>query len=397
LRPEATAAAAAGEPPFDPRALEVRRDPYPHYRRLRDEQPVAFLAGLKWYAVTRHADVERILRSPAQFSSSIMKGADRTLLGQDPPAHTPARRSAARAFDKRRMQALEGWIAATARTLVRRFVRSGGGDFVRDLAVELPIRTIAHLLGIGDDRLDEFKGWSEAVVMGASRLIPPGWEAEHARQIEGFDRFFGELVERRRRQPGDDVVSALCGTADVASPGALATDEAQSLAKLLLIAGNETTTNLMANAMRILLVTPGLERRLRDDPRLCGAWVEETLRYDSPVQIVLRRATADAEIEGTRIPRGAAVAAFLGAANRDERHHPDPEIFRLGRTEAHLAFGTGPHHCLGATLARLEATLGLSMLLAETRHLEAAEDLAAIPPIPALQLRGLQRLRLAAA
>lgn len=386
-------ASAVGHP-FDLLSAGVRRDPYPYYRSLRDENPVAFIERMSWYAVTRHADVERVLRSPGEFSSAIMRGADRALLGQDPPAHTPVRKTVARAFDLTRIRGLEQWIEAAARPLVRAFVKAGGGDFVREIAVELPIRVIAKLLGIDEDRRTEFKEWSEAVVLGASRMIPPGQEEEIARRVADFDHYFGDLIRRRRERPGEDIVSHLVRASEACL---LAEEDVRSLAKLLLIAGNETTTNLMANGMLALFTVPGLQKRLREEPRLCRAWVDETLRFDAPVQIILRRTQLDVVLGGTLIPKGQAVAAFLGSANRDERHHPDPDAFRLERPEQHLAFGAGPHFCLGASLARLEATIGLSVLLEETRHLEAAESLAEVPRIPALQLRGLQRLRIAAA
>lgn len=381
------------EDAFDPRSEDARRDPYPHYRRLRDQHAVSFLKCMQWVAVTRHADVARVLRSPGEFSSTIMRSADHTLLGQDPPAHTGVRARVAQAFDAPRIRALVPRIGLTARALVRGFVAAGGGDFVREIAVELPVRIIAHMLGIEDDRLTSFKQWSESVIMAASRMIPAGRQAELARHVADFDRCFVDLIERRRRQPGDDVVSALLQSSDAA---ALCDGDVRSLAKLLLIAGNETTTNLMSNAMLALLTTPGLQQRLRDQPWLCRAWIDETLRFDAPVQILLRRANDAVEIGGTRIPKGATVAAFLGSANRDERQHHVPDSFVLERREPHLAFGAGPHFCLGAWLARLEATIGLSVLVAETRHVEALEDLAQLPRIAALQLRGPQRIFMAA-
>ncbi len=386
-------AAAAGDR-LDLLAPDVIRNPYPLYRYLRDEHPVAFVEHVSWHAVTRHADVERVLRRPADFSSSIMRSADRALLGQDPPAHTGVRKIAVRAFDATRTRSLEHRVEATARSLVRRFVRAGGGDFVREVAVELPLRVVAHLLGIDEDRLTEFKGWSEAVVLRAGGMVPPEREAEIAQQVEDFDRFFEDLISRRREQPGDDLVSAILGAPEASL---LEEEDVRSLAKLLLIAGNETTTNLMSNAAVALFTTAGLQERLRAEPRLCRAWVEETLRYDAPVQIVLRRTQGDIELGGMRIPQGQVVAAVIGSANRDERRHPDPDLFRLDRSTPNLAFGAGPHSCLGISLARLEATVGLSILLEETRHIEAMESVTELPRIPSLQLRGPQRLRIAVA
>jgi cytochrome P450 len=385
------------EPGFDLLSGELRRNPYPYYRYLRDELPIAFIARHGWYAVTRHEDVERVLRSHAEFSSSIMRSADRALLGQDPPSHTRVRRILSRLFEVTRRPAFEEWIERTARSLISRFVKAGGGDFVRDVAVDLPLLVTAHLLGTGEDRLNEFKEWSEAVVLGASRMIPPGQEAKIKERAERFDRYFADLIRRRREQPPDqlrgseDIVSALLQAPEACE---LEEQDVRSLAKLLLIAGNETATNLMSNAMLAMFMTAELEERLRQEPQSCRAWVEETLRFDAPVQIILRRTQRDMELHGALIPEGHVVAAFLGSANRDERHHPDPDAFRLHRPQPHLAFGTGPHFCLGASLARLEATIVLSILIEETRHFEAIDCPAEIPRITALQLRGPQRLRM---
>ena len=374
---------------FDPASPEVRADPYPYYRYLRDHRPVAFLRSQNWYAVTCHEDVERVLRSPAEFSSAIMLGADRALLGRDPPAHSAVRRIANRIFDAGRMQALEHRIATIARQLVRPLVSDGRGDFVQQCAIELPVRIIAHLLGVEDDRLLDFKRWSAAIAAGPAN-IPPGRQVEVARQLRQFDRFFADLVATRQRQPGSDVVSALLY--DAAGRDLLDPDDVCSLSKLLLIAGNETATNLAGNAMLALFATPGLQQCLRRDPRLCSAWVEETLRFDSPVQLLLRTATSAVEIKETLIPKGAVVAAFLGSANRDERRHRSPDTFELARAGSHLAFGTGPHYCLGAALARLEATIILRTLIEETRDLVFIESAAEVPQMPAIQLRGPQRL-----
>ena len=369
----------------------MRLDPYPFYRHLRDEYPVAFIERTGWYAITRHEDVERVLRSPDEFSSTIMRSADRALLGTDPPEHTRVRKVVSREFDIARIRALEEWIGGAARFVVCSFVKAGGGDFVTDVAEKLSLLTIAHLLGTGEDRLTELKEWSEAVILGASRMIPPGREPEMARRVENFEHYVGYLIRLRRDEPGEDIVSTLLQRPDTHYLGA---EYIHSLIKLLLIAGIETATNLMSNAMLAMFTTRDLQERLREAPSSCRAWVEETLRFDAPVQVILRQTQLDITVNGMHIPKRQVVAAFLGSANRDERHHPEPDAFLLNRPESHLAFGIGPHFCLGASVARLGATVGLSVLLEETRHFKAMEALAEIPRIPALQLRGPQRLRM---
>src|SRR5262249_33097726 len=158
---------------------QAKRNPYAGYRHMRDEHPVALLEGRGWYALTRHADVERVLRCPGEFSSTVMRSADRALLGQDPPAHTRLRKIVAGAFNARRLRALEGDVESTARSLVGGFAKKGGGDFVREVSEQLPIRIITRLLGIDEDRRCEVKEWSQAVILGASRMISAGDEVEH--------------------------------------------------------------------------------------------------------------------------------------------------------------------------------------------------------------------------
>jgi cytochrome P450 len=237
------------------------------------------------------------------------------------------------------------------------------------------------------------KRWSDAAVISGSGLRNARRHAEVMVDLAELDAYVRELIKRRSHKPADDFVSVLLRGE---GPKALTPDEVCSFTKLLLIAGNETTTNLIGNAMVILLSRPDLEVRVRADHSLIPAFVEETLRYDTPVQIAQRRATRDVELCGVVIPAGALVMALLASANRDESQFPDPDSFDLARTsEAHVAFGYGAHFCLGAMLARREAAITLQVLLARTRAVRAAEPLDDIQLVESIALRAPARLQIA--
>lgn len=383
---------AAPRSDFHPLAAAIQRNPYPHYRRLRDEQPVAWLPALGWHLVTRYADVEHVLRSPQQFSSSIMRSADKTLLGRDPPAHTPVRRRISPAFTAAAVQKMQPWMEQVVRPIAHRWAQHGGGDVVEGFANPVAGAAIARLLAIDASRWHDFRAWSDAVILGASGTVQPSERAEVDRRVSEFDHYVEALVKRRRSHPEEDLISALL-TVDGHEP--LEDADVRSLVRLLVIAGTGTTTHLMSNALMAMLATPGLQELLRRDPARCGDWVEETLRFDTPVQIVLRRTRDDLELGGIVIPRESVVAAAMGSANRDERRFDAPDECRLGRDRTHLAFGAGPHTCLGAAFARLVAEAALGALIDESRHLAAAESLEGLERLASLQLRGPRRLHLA--
>jgi len=366
---------------FDPASASVRRDPYPFYRELRRARPIVFIPRLNAWGVVRHDDVARVLSSPDEFSSRVMRGADPVLLGSDPPAHTHARALAVCAFDAASPRALRPFIVATAEELLRPLIGAGTVDVVARFTAELPLRVMAHLLGIEADRLVMLAEASRAIAVGPDAAREPGIPE----LLRGYEIFLRDLVARRARERATDVLSRFLDAGGSA-------EQACSLAKLLIVAGSETTTNLLGNALLAILAMPTLQERLRREPHLVAQCVEETLRFDSPVQIVLRVAARPVRLHSVDIERGHTVAAFIGSANRDERLHPAPDEFRLARSEPHLAFGTAAHHCLGAALARLEATIAFGMLLERTQRLTAAAPLAGVPRVPALQLRGPARL-----
>jgi cytochrome P450 len=389
--------AGPADPQYDPFAPAVKRDPYPFYAALRRDAPVFQVAARGMWAVSRHADVAFALKRPDLFSSSI--NADRaelpaseTLLGSDPPAHTALRKRVERAFTPARVRELAPRLDDLARRLTAAFAPRGACDAIRDLAAPLPVITIAELMDIDPARHEDFKRWADAVIARGTGVPSTLDRIELDRRVAEFKAYLADVIEGRRRVPGDDLVSALVrDQGEEAEP--LAPAQALNFAVLLLLGGSETTTNLIGNALRAVLSDGALRERVLADPDLLPAAVDEALRFDAPVQVILRRATADVELGGQRVPAGATVALLLGSANRDERVFPDPERFRLDRGELakHLAFGLGPHYCLGATLARLEATAALRALLSLPSPRLARAD---VELVDSFVLRGPRALEL---
>jgi cytochrome P450 len=376
----------------------VKRDPYPFYEALRRDAPVFHIGARDWWAVSRHADVAFALKRPDLFSSSI--NADRaeipareTLLGSDPPDHTALRKRVERSFTPRRIRALAPRLDALAAALAAPLAARGRCDVIAELAAPLPVILIAELMGVDPARHGEFKRWADAVITRGTGRLPTDAAARAALEarVAEFKSFLGGIIEARRQAPTDDLIGALVRD-DAEAPG-LSPEQALNFAVLLLLGGSETTTNLIGNVLRALLADEEALDRARAQPAVLPAVVDEALRHDSPVQSVLRRTTIEVELAGQRVPAGATVLLLLGSANRDERVFSDPAGFRLDRGELkHLAFGLGPHYCLGATLARMEAEAALAALLALPRPRLARAD---VELVDSFVLRGPRALELA--
>jgi len=366
--------------PFNPFLSEFRRDPYPAYDALRRRAPVYFSKVFQEWMLTRYTDVLAVLHDP-RFStnrqeSNLFKrlrplrslqpeftdAITRNLLMLDPPDHTRLRRLVNKAFTPRRVECLRPRIQALVDELLDGLADANDIDLIRDLAYPLPVIVIAEMLGIAPEDRSHFKRWSDELVA----LLDPlqadnGLRSAQAAYFE-LSEYFRRVLIERRRQPRDDLVSALAAVDD--DGDSLRESEMLSLCMLLLGAGNETTTNLIANAVLALLRNGDERRRLHDTPDLMPRAVEEFLRYDSPIQATDRVATVDCEIGGQQIRKGQLVGLLLGAANRDPEQFVDAHRLDVGRTRNdHLAFSHGTHFCLGATLARIEAALTLSALL----------------------------------
>ncbi|PYE53519.1 cytochrome P450 [Deinococcus yavapaiensis KR-236] len=337
---------------------------------MRASSPVAYDSRHGVHNVFLYEDVKTVLSDFARFSSQRGRGqgsqnpdnalAD-SIISTDPPRHRQLRALVERAFTPRQVEALAPRISELTHELLDGFSRDV--DFVRDFAEPLPVIVIAEILGIPVRDRRDFKRWSDAVVSG-----------RHDGMRE-MATYFSKLIARRRDegQDGEDLVSALL-RAEV--DGAhLTSNELLGFCILLLVAGNETTTNLLTNAVQVLSDHPGVRDELVSNPDLWPSTVEEVLRLRSPVQSMFRVSTESVELSGVTIPANAWVIAWIGSANHDERVFEMPDVFEPRRSpNRHLAFGHGVHFCLGAPLARLEATIALRAVYERFPHLRARED-----------------------
>lgn len=353
--------------PFDP---EVIADPYPHYRELREHAPVYWSVEANSWVLSRYDDVSAALTDPATYSSAsgvfpTPPGVDMTemllpmLVMSDPPRHTQLRQLVSKAFTPRRIAALDTAIHTVVDELLERIPAQRTWDFVSGFSGALPAIVIADLLGIPREDRDDFRGWSTTLVQSNPMRGELGVGLEAAGAL--YD-YFATFLAERRAHPQDDLMTALV-EAEVDGER-LSEEELLGFCFLLLVAGHETTTNLLSNGAVLLAARPELRRRLRDDPALVPPAVEELLRFESPVQGIGRTLTRQVELHGERLQSGDSVLLLFGAANRDERTFPDADVFDIDRApERHVALGRGIHFCLGASLARMETRIALEALL----------------------------------
>jgi cytochrome P450 len=350
---------------FDP---AVANDPYPFYAHLRREAPVAPLGAMGLWGVARHEDVVRILRDPETFSSVVgarqLADADLppSMIFNDPPVHTRLRALIAKAFTPRVVELQRAQVAARSRELVAGILAKGEPDIVLDLAYPLPVMVIAHMLGVADGDHATFKRWSDAIIENVAAILLTGDDSALTGTNAEFDAYFSQRLAKLRRAPEDNLLSDLVHVET--EQGRLTALELLMFCRLLLVAGNETTTGLIVNAIRAFAEYPDVLLRVRDEPSLLPAAIEEALRYYAPFQATFRRTTRDVEVAGQTIPTGTRLLVFLASANRDEAVFERPDEFRLDRGQnRHVAFGMGIHYCVGAPLARLEAEIALGELL----------------------------------
>ncbi len=370
---------------FNPFRPEFREDPYPFYHRLRAEDPV-HRTPMGFWVLTRYDDVVMVLRDPrfgrkgfeeilqARFGGEA--GMATSMLFRDPPDHTRLRGLVNRAFTPRVIEELRPHIQQIVDHLLDQVEPKREMDLIADLAYPLPVTVICEMLGVPARDRDLFRDWSvdiarslDAITMPTDpQIVARGNAARHA-----ITDYFRDLIAERRTALQDDLLSGLIQAEEEGDK----LNEAELIATciLILLAGHETTVNLIGNGMLALLRHPGELARLRADLRLIQGAIEELLRYDSPVQRTGRIPTTDIEIGGTRIPQGSLVSVQLGAANRDPAHFPDPDRLDIGRTEnRHIAFGWGIHFCLGAPLARLEGQIAIGTLARRMPALALATD-----------------------
>jgi cytochrome P450 len=335
------------------------------FAALHRDAPLYKSEGGAWIA-SRFEDVREILLDHARFSSSAMGG--RTgfalpLLTDDPPRHATLRSLLAKAFTPAAMDAMRGFIEDLAEALADNIPRGKDVDIVAALTIPLPMAVIASMMGIPRERSADFKRWSNALI-GIQESVPG---ADRIASLMEMRRFFLDVAEKRRAKPGADLVSALTRAQEASD--VLNDEQVGAFCMLLMLAGNETTTNLLGNLLERLSHKPETWAQLRADPGRIEAVVEESLRVDSPVQMIVRRVREDTTIGSVAIPRNDFLIVYLGSANRDPGRWNAPENFELARIrERHVAFGHGVHTCIGAPLARLEAQAAMAALVRRFEH-----------------------------
>jgi cytochrome P450 len=364
-------------PSYDPDALgrpAVFSDPFPLYRDLRARSPLPYRRVLpdgrsnSFYALLRHADVSAALRDVETFSSrAIVAKPYFPMLQDDPPRHTDLRRRASKAFTPKRVADLAPSIAEVARELADDMGR-GSVEVMGAYAVPLPLRVIARIIGIPDRDYVAFRRWSTALLAYQTMTT-----ADRAAQLAELDAYLRAQIAVPRPSGAEDLIAALL-EAEVDGER-LPEEEVLGLLYLILVAGNETTVNLIGNMLGLLADRPELWQRAREDRALVDPIITEVLRFESPIQRLNRVTTRPVEVSGVPIPEGHFVTIFYGAANRDPEAFADPETFRVDRSPAeHVAFGQGIHFCVGAPLARAEARITLNLLLDRFPKLERGPE-----------------------
>ncbi|HEY0755211.1 MAG TPA: cytochrome P450 [Ktedonobacteraceae bacterium] len=362
-------------------------NPFPWYREMREKDPVHFDEQARIWEIFTYQDILVILKNPALFSSERARqisqdGLSGSILSTDPPRHNKLRGLVSQVFTPRAIARLEDRMRAIVNELLDAGVKDGRLDIISDLAYPLPVIVIAEMLGIPASERDMFKRWSDDVV---SNL----WE----RAVEGYqelNRYFREIVGQRRKMPWDDLISDLLSARLDGEP--LTEDEIVNFCNLLLVAGNETTTNLIGNAVLCFDEYPESLAQIRADHSLLPDAIEEVLRFRSPVQRMSRIPLTDTSLRGKLLKADQPVFLWIAAANRDEQQFPESETFDIKRTpNRHLAFGSGIHACLGAPLARLETRVAFECLLERFQTLQRDQTVS-LQPIQSFFGYGVEHL-----
>lgn len=359
------------QPPlrYDPFDEEFWRDPYPLYRRLRDEDPVHHVGRHGFWVLSRFDDVFRAATDTQTFSSAsgltfsedeiTNLGLAPTLVMMDKPRHTIYRRLVNKIFMPREVEKLEAAVRAFARTRISHVVEAGAADWVCEVAGPLPSLVVAQYLGVPDIDRSAFATWSNAIVQANAS----GSMLRAADAVKDLFGYFTELIERRRSHPADDIISGLLEARIDSRP--VSVEEILGFCFVMIVGGNDTASGLLSESAAVLTDFPEQRRALADDRALVRPAVEELLRFVSPVQGLSRTTTREVQVHETTIPRSVKVHLLYASANRDPREFgPDSEELRVTRRIPRmLAFSSGPHHCLGAAAARLQGRVVLEELL----------------------------------
>ena len=361
--------------------------PWPMYRALRDHDPVHHVVPGRsddYWVLSRHADVWNAARDHETFSSAqgltvnygelekIGLQDNPPMVMQDPPVHTEFRKLVSRGFTPRQVEAVEPAVRRFVIERIERLRAAGGGDIVTELFKPLPSMVVAHYLGVPEEDRDRFDGWTEAIVAANTT----GSVASVGAAVGSMMGYFAELIERRRRDPGDDTVSHLVAAGVGADGDAAGTLAVLAFTFTMVTGGNDTTTGMLGGSVQLLHQRPDQRRLLAGQPDLIGDAVDELLRLTSPVQGLARTTTREVQLHGRTIPAGRKVLLLYGSANRDERQYGADagELDVTRRPRNILTFSHGAHHCLGAAAARMQARVALTELLARCPDFEVDES-----------------------
>jgi cytochrome P450 len=386
---------------FDPYDYDFQEEPYPTYAWLRREAPVYHNAERDFWALSRHADVHRALRDEATYSSAMGVSLDpsawsaeahktMSFLAMDPPRQTRLRNLVSRGFTPRRVAELADRIREITLQYLEPALERGEFDFVQDFAGLLPMDVISEMMGVPVADRVELRRLADLVVHREDGVydVP----AEGMSAALDLVVYYADMVTARRKRPTDDLTSALV-SAEIEGDR-LTDEEVISFLFLMVVAGNETTTKLLAHAVHWGSTCPDQLAKPLADPARVNDWVEETLRFDASSQMIARHVTRDVEVEGVVIPADSRLVVLLGSANRDERVFTDPDTYDLERSPAELgqliSFGGGRHFCLGANLARLESRIALDELVRRVRHIEVDHERSA--RVHSVNVRGFAKL-----
>jgi cytochrome P450 len=388
--------------PFDP---DFRANPYPHFPALLDGPPRQLNLFMPTTLIARYDDVVGVLHDHERFTVRRPEipfreridpfGGAPTILTADPPVHSRLRKLVSKAFTPRRVRELEPRVREITNELLNGVTVSSEFEAMAALANPLPVIVIAEMLGVSAGDHTQFKQWSNDMISSFGQEMAAGPSPAGIAAKDELRRYLAEAIEQRSANPADDLISALIAARDESD--ALSEDELLAFVVLLLLAGNETTTNLIGNGLLALSRHPEQQQRLRDNRTLIPKAIEEMLRYDPPVQMTVRIPTATTNVGGTELAAGSLAFVLLAAANRDPAHFPHPENFDVGREpNEHVSFGEGIHFCLGAPLARLEGAIAIESMLEKFPRLQLANPSAQLEYRGSMALRGLSELRLSA-
>jgi len=353
---------------FDLTSSQMLANPYPTYQKLRETDPVHRMRLVDGWVLTRYDDVQAMLLDHQRFSNwgagagDRQYTRDRSMLDLDPPDHTRLRSLVSKAFTPRSVAALEPRIEEIVEGLLDGVDGEGRFDLIDSFAFPLPVIVIAEMLGVPAQDLEQFKEWSNDIVISLEPILSREQREQFRRSEQELYEYFEGIIALRRENPEDDLVSALLAAEEEGDR--LSHGELLATLLLLLVAGNETTRNLIGNGMLALLQNPEEMSRLKEQPELIDPAIDELLRYDSPVQLDGRTLLEDVEMGGKRMRAGQQVVGVVGAANRDPAAFSNPDRLDIRRQEkSHISFGRGIHYCLGASLAKLEGRIAITALL----------------------------------